>query len=901
MTALSPAEAYARARARATPQQRRIAAFTETLGFRLDQFQAEALAAIAEGRSVLVAAPTGAGKTVVGEFAVDCAVTAGRRAAYTTPIKALSNQKYGELVRRYGAEGVGLLTGDTSLNPDAPVVVMTTEVLRNMLYRQAPALVDFDWVIMDEVHYLADRARGAVWEEVIILLDRRTRIVALSATVSNAEEFGAWLQQVRGETTVIVDEVRPVPLWQHVAVGEEIHDLFLDPTEDGAPGTVNPVLVRLAEQEHRRARHDRPGRRGRGPVRRRTAHPTSRLDICRSLIEADLLPVIVFIFSRRGCEQAVGQVLRGRLPLTTPAERERIATIVDERTGHLPDADLAALEWAYWREGLLAGVAAHHAGMLPLFKEVVEALFAQGLVKVVFATETLALGINMPARAVVLESLRKWNGHGHVDLTPGEYTQLTGRAGRRGIDDEGHAVVAWSGDLDPHSLAGLASTRTYPLVSSFRPSYTMAVGLLERLGYEGSMSVLETSFAQFQADRSVVGLSTELRRGSEAITGYRQAAACHLGDIGEYDRLRRELTAAEGRAHAEDTAREREHASSVLAQLRPGDVVVLRGPRRTGEALVVSRGGAGEVGVLLRSGKLTRLSLADASYMLLPGRRVPLGERFDPRRPVDRTALLRRWTPGGNGPADRGRAGGVRPEVAAQRAALRRHPCHGCEDREAHLRWLRRIESGEREAAVLQRRIQDRTHTIARQFARVVGVLTELGYLEPSREPTPRGRLLAGLHCEADLLTAEAIATGLFDPCAPAELAAVASCLVYESREADANGSPSVPAGPVGIAVAGLIALAGTLATIERAHGVPASRSPDAGFAWAVYRWARGTSLEQVLTREECAAGDFVRWVNQTIDLLDQIRAVAPGPLSGRAAEAIALLDRGVVTYASGV
>lgn len=873
-----------------------MADFVASLGFALDPFQHAALTAIAAGRSVLVAAPTGAGKTIVGEFAVECALQAGRRAAYTTPIKALSNQKFADLVRRYGPDRVGLLTGDTHINPDAPVVVMTTEVLRNMVYRRSVDLSQFAWVVMDEVHYLADRTRGAVWEEVIILLDRSTRIVALSATVSNAEEFGDWLTAVRGDTAVIVDEVRPVPLWQHVAVGDRLHDLFSVGVEDRT--VVNPVLVRLAADEHRRVRHQRQRRRG-GAV-----HRTSRLDVCRALVADDLLPMIDFIFSRRGCEQAVSQVLAGGLRLTTPQERQQIAALVDERTSHVPDADLAALEWASWREGLLAGVAAHHAGMLPLFKEVVEEGFAAGLIKVVFATETLALGINMPARAVVLESLRKWNGHAHVDLTAGEYTQLTGRAGRRGIDSEGHAVVAWSADLDPASLAGLASTRTYPLNSSFRPSYTMAVGLLERLGYDGSMAVLETSFAQFQADRSVLGLSAQVRRNEETMAGYAASAVCHLGDFAEYVQLRAELSEAERVAQAARGSMVRAEAQGQLGRLRPGDVITLRGPRRTGDALVVTRGGAGDVGVLLRSGRLTRLTITDASRMEVSGQRVNLGERFDPRRPADRTAVLRRW------PAQTAAAPTrpSRPAVASElRTALRSHPCHGCHDREAHARWYRRHEGLARETEVLTRRIHERTHTIARQFARVVTVLTERGYLraEDSAErrlrPTARGRVLAGLHCESDLLTAEAITRGVLDDCPPAALAAVVSCLVFESRDPVDSGPGVVPPGPARTAIIRLTELATELALAERQHGVPVGRAPDGGFAWAAFRWAQGWPLERVLTREDLAAGDFVRWTNQTIDLLDQIAGVGPPALASACREAITVLDRGIIRYASQV
>ena len=466
----TPAERYAASRERQSDPE--LASFRGLYDFDFDEFQVAACRALSAGHGVLVAAPTGSGKTVVGEFAVHLALGQGLKCFYTTPIKALSNQKYADLVRRYDHRTVGLLTGDNSINGDAPVVVMTTEVLRNMLYTGSPALSGLGYVVLDEVHYLADSARGAVWEEVIIHLPEAVRVAALSATVSNAEEFGDWLDQVRGGTTVIVDEHRPVPLWQHVLAGNRLYDLFTDDEHT----RVNPELLRVAQRDvwlERRA----PGRPGRRAARPRRFPLAYRPDVISRLDASGLLPAITFIFSRAGCDAAVQQCLAAGLRLTTPGEAEVIQQTAERRTGDIPPEDLAVLGYGEWLDGLRRGIAAHHAGMLPAFKEVVEELFAAGLVRAVFATETLALGINMPARTVVIEKLDKWNGETHANLTAGEYTQLTGRAGRRGIDVEGHAVVLWQPGMDPGALAGLASTRTYPLNSSFRPSYNMAVNL----------------------------------------------------------------------------------------------------------------------------------------------------------------------------------------------------------------------------------------------------------------------------------------------------------------------------------------------------------------------------------------------------------------------------------------
>src|SRR3954468_2195898 len=455
---LSPAERYAQFR-----QHRHhpvLRDFQGHYGFPLDEFQLQACREIEEGRGVLVAAPTGSGKTIVGEFAIHLALATGRKAFYTTPIKALSNQKYNDLVTLYRPDQAGLLTGDNVVNGEAPVVVMTTEVLRNMLYAGSRTLLNLGFVVMDEVHYLADRSRGAVWEEVIIHLPESVALVSLSATVSNAEEFGEWLETVRGDTPTIVEERRPVPLYQHVMLGKRLLDLFASSDVDAASGFVNegaPVngeLMKVARddwastrlmRDRRSPRKGRPGssKNPRAVGNGRRVWIPSRVDVDERLDREGLLPAIVFIFSRVGCDAAVQQCLNAGVRLTSPEERDTVFEYVEAACRDLPEEDLHVLGYHGFLDALTRGIAAHHAGMLPAFKHVVEELFVRGLCKVVFATETLALGINMPARTVVIEKLTKWNGETHADITPGEYTQLTGRAGRRGLDVEGHGVVLY--------------------------------------------------------------------------------------------------------------------------------------------------------------------------------------------------------------------------------------------------------------------------------------------------------------------------------------------------------------------------------------------------------------------------------------------------------------------------
>lgn len=557
----TPAERYAAAKLRG--QHPVTTEFLLTFDFEFDPFQITACHAVEDGKGVLVAAPTGAGKTVVGEFAAYFALQAGKKCFYTTPIKALSNQKYSEFVAKFGEDRVGLLTGDTSINGEADILVMTTEVLRNMLYAGSNTLTNLGCVVMDEVHYLADKFRGAVWEEVLIHLMESVQVISLSATVSNAEEFGEWLGEVRGETEVIVSEIRPIPLFQHVLIGNRLMDLFEQ------PGKINPEIL---QREREAIRRSALGRNRRG----RFTEPSDRMsrsDIIEKLQRENLLPAITFIFSRVGCDAAVKQCLHAGLRLTSPEERVEIRQTALRYTQNIAEEDLEVLGFEEWLTALERGIAAHHAGLLPSFKGAVEDLFQRGLVKAVFATETLALGINMPARTVVLEKLIKYNGEAHVPITPGEYTQLTGRAGRRGIDIEGNAVIQWSPTVDSASAAGLASTRTYPLRSSFSPTYNMAINLISRFGRETARRSLESSFAQFQADRAVVGLTRQIRKNEAAIEELMKDAQCHLGDFAEYARLRRSIKEVEVLLSRRDQRktfdnRQRGHLEGELSDLR---------------------------------------------------------------------------------------------------------------------------------------------------------------------------------------------------------------------------------------------------------------------------------------------------------------------------------------------
>jgi ATP-dependent RNA helicase HelY len=867
---LSPAERFAQAKSK-----RRLPvldAFTDKLAIDLDPFQREACALVEQGKSVLVAAPTGAGKTIIAEFAIFKAMQESRaKVFYTAPMKALSNQKFQELVAEYGADSVGLLTGDTNVNSQARIVVMTTEVLRNMLYADSDLLTNLSYVVMDEVHFLADKFRGAVWEEVIIHLPRSVRMVSLSATVSNAEEFGDWLQAVRGDTEVIVSEERPVPLEQHVLVRGKLLDLFdaaggpnearsrmpavvtttadtvvaapvaygdrrgidkrgrgpkapAQPTAGLATTRVNPELVRLSHgprspqggrggfdggKRHegrggRNNRHQGNGFGGGGGGGARTDRPA----LVELLDSHNLLPAIFFVFSRVGCDAAVQQVLRAGVRLTQKHEREEIRAIVEDRCRTLLDEDLGVLGYFEWLDGLERGVAAHHAGMLPAFKEVVEELFRKKLVKVVFATETLALGINMPARTVVLEKLEKFNGEARVPITSGEFTQLTGRAGRRGIDVEGHSVIQWADGLDPQAVASLASRRTYPLNSSFKPTYNMAVNLIDQFGRQRTREILESSFAQFQADRAVVDLAQKVRSQQESLDGYKNSMTCHLGDFAEYSSIRRELSDLEkkGAGRSEYSSRgEREKRQNQLNSLRK---------------------------------------------------------------------------------------------------RLKQHPCHLCPDRESHARWAERYWKLKKQTDQITAEIRTRTGAVAKVFDRVTDVLTTLGYLESDANGrvvlAPSGRMLRRIYGERDLLIAESLRQGVWNSLDAPSLAAMAAALVYEPRRDEGQADErNLPHGAFRAAFDATGDLWSSLDDLERDKRLPGSNPLATGLCLAMHQWARGGRLDNVLNEADMAAGDFVRWTKQTIDLLDQLSVVADSPVGTTARKALDSIRRGIVAYSS--
>ncbi|OFO21622.1 DEAD/DEAH box helicase [Corynebacterium sp. HMSC056F09] len=925
--------------------------FTQALPYSLDDFQIEGCQAVEAGHGVLVCAPTGAGKTVVGEFAVSLALRQGTRCFYTTPIKALSNQKYHDLVEAHGEDAVGLLTGDVSINSSADILVMTTEVLRNMIYAGSGALDRLTHVVMDEIHFLADASRGAVWEEVILNLEEHVSIIGLSATVSNSEEFGRWLTTVRGDAKVIVTDKRPVPLDQWMMVGRKIYPLF----EPDSGGQVNTELARRIQRleagdsdtgradyaQNRasfraRARHKGGGRGDRHSDRRSGApraqdryRPLGRPEVLKELQSMEMLPAITFIFSRAGCDGALYQCLRSRMVLTSQEEATEIKAIVDKGVEGIPEEDLKVLDFKRWREALSRGFAAHHAGMLPAFRHIVEELFVKGLVRAVFATETLALGINMPARTVVLEKLVKFNGEAHVDLTPGQYTQLTGRAGRRGIDTLGNAVVQWAPAMDPTAVAGLASTRTYPLISTFEPGYNMAINLLGMLGFDDSLRLLEKSFAQFQADGSVVEETREIERAEHRVRELRAQLEQAVDNLAppaadgedpaeilmDYMRLRRALTDEEKSARASKKEERNKEVAAVLARLQVGEVIAIATKKRPTLAVVITP--ANQTAdprpwVTTETGWSGRIDSAgiDNPPIVVGHMKLPRAAQKNPRRHTRfvqesfKRDYYKRPKKMRTEPRNR-----PNKKIAQLRDALREHPVHHwpATDREQLAGVTQKLARRERELARLEDKVERATDTLGRTFERIVVLLAEMDYVEfdgygENREPviTDEGERLAKIHSESDLLVAQCLKRGIWNDLDPAELAGVASLCVFENRKTT-RGEPGAATDAMANAMDATWRIYSELVADEKRHNLPQTREPEPSFALAIHQWTAGAPLAYCMgaaneSGAELTPGDFVRWCRQVIDLLQQVAKTGyEDEIRRNARRAIDAIQRGVV------
>jgi len=794
-------------------------------GFQLDRFQTEAISAVNAGHSVLVAAPTSSGKTVVAEHAIDVALEGGFRVFYTTPIKALSNQKFSELKKRVGAERVGLLTGDLTINPAASVLVMTTEVLRNMLYANSATMDGLAWVVLDEVHYLEDPYRGPVWEEVILGLPKTTQVIALSATVSNVEELGKWLSRVKEKTEVIVHEQRPVPLKLHYcAASRSNHKRRLEQIPLLIEGKSNPAGKKFSH----------------GGRKRRDAHYQKRfssphyIEVIESLRSQELLPTIHFIFSRAGCDAARDRVLKTGISLNNSNEQKAVDEIVFKRLKFKNPDDMKVLKVDEWTNGLRRGIASHHAGLVPIFKEITEELFVKGLLKVVYATETLALGVNLPARSVVLDKMTKFTGENHEFLTSSQFTQITGRAGRRGLDKEGHGVILWSPFVEFREVAELALNKSFYLKSAFHPTYNMVANLMNTRSQLEAEELLKRSFGQFQLDNK------------------RNSQQKKLQDTGaQIALLEKDLVDLSGG----------KFESCTVSALQPGDVVLLEDGQIHAILTIADRSGnRRRIKTINQVGRFSRFA---SEGILNDPLRLSKVDALD-------HALLR------NSETHREIIPFLKKLFTSE---------------------IKTIGQIRRKIFRLKKQIHDSEISTSKidlvdQLA-VTGRILELRGLSDGWRLTEAGQLLTRIYSECDLVIVEALKDELFAGLTAAELAAVVSVFVYSHRGRPDDFTP-LKNKKIWERVEAIEKIAKTITDLEWELGMDSKVILDSRYAEKIYLWASGQDLGAVLD-SATSGGEFVRNVRLVSDLLRQIRTMGDTELQKVAAESIKTLERGVV------
>ena len=794
-------------------------------GFQLDRFQTEAISAVNAGHSVLVAAPTSSGKTVVAEHAIDVALKSGFRVFYTTPIKALSNQKFSELKKRVGAERVGLLTGDLTINPAASVLVMTTEVLRNMLYANSASMDGLAWVVLDEVHYLEDPYRGPVWEEVILGLPKTTQVIALSATVSNVKELGEWLSRIKEKTEIVVHEQRPVPLKLHYcAASRSNHKRRLEQIPLLIEGKSNPAGKKFSH----------------GGRKRRDEHYQKRfssphyIEVIESLKSQELLPTIHFIFSRAGCDAARDRVLKTGISLNNSNEQKAVDEIVFKRLKFKDPDDMKVLKVDELTKGLRRGIASHHAGLIPIFKEITEELFVKGLLKVVYATETLALGVNLPARSVVLDKMTKFTGENLEFLTSSQFTQITGRAGRRGLDKEGHGVILWSPFVDFREVAELALNKSFYLKSAFHPTYNMVANLMNTRSQLEAEELLKRSFGQFQLDN---------KRNSEQKK---------LQDIGaQITHLEKDLV---------DLSGEKLERCTVSA-LQPGDVVLLEDGQIHAILTIADRSGnRRRIKTINQVGRFSRFA---SEGILNDPLRLSKVDALD-------HALLR------NSETHREIIPFLKKLFTSEIKTIGQIR-----------RKIFRLKKQIRNSGLDTPKID-----LVDQLA-VTGRILESRGLSDGWRLTEAGQLLTRIYSECDLVIVEALKDELFAGLTAAELAAVVSVFVYSHRGRPDDFTP-LKNKKICERIEAIEKIANKITDLEWDLGMDSKVILDSRYAEKIYSWASGQDLGAVLD-SATSGGEFVRNVRLVSDLLRQIRTIGNTELQKVAAESIKALERGVV------
>ncbi|MCM0592541.1 MAG: DEAD/DEAH box helicase [Gloeotrichia echinulata DVL01] len=864
--------------------------------FDLDQFQKEAIASLNAGRSVVVCAPTGSGKTLVGEYAIYRALARGRRVFYTTPLKALSNQKLRDFREKFGFDLVGLLTGDASINRDAPILVMTTEIFRNMLYgtpigQIGISLVDVEAVVLDECHYMNDRQRGTVWEESIIYCPREVQLVALSATVANSDQLTDWLNRVHGPTDLIYSDFRPVPLEFHFCNPKGLFPLLNE-----SKTKINPRLSNRGKKKQAdRGRAGRP-------------EPPSIIYLLSQLEQRDMLPAIYFIFSRRGCDKAVAEV--GDLWLVNNEEAYQLRVQIDEFLARNPEAGRSGQIAPLYR-----GIAAHHAGILPAWKVLVEELFQQGLIKVVFATETLAAGINMPARTTVISTLSKRTDSGHRLLNASEFLQMAGRAGRRGMDLQGHVVTVQTPFEGGKEAAYLATSKPDPLVSQFTPSYGMVLNLLQTHTLDQTRELIERSFGQYMATLHLRPNYDEIAIVQAQLAQLQaEIVAIDQKELAIYEKLRQRLKVERQllKTLQEQAQEDRQAQLAMMLEFAvSGTLLSLKGPNITvptpiTAVLVGKTSAASLVPTLVCLGRDNRWYVASSVdvvdlYAELPRVEVPpeilpppdlLLKPGQSKRGDEETAVISRRIP------DAGASLYLSPEVAEQlsrvtaiQAQIEAHPLHQLGPAAIVKREARCIEL-EAEIEELQSHVEQQSQRHWEEFLSLIEILQHFGGLD-QLVPTALGQVAAAIRGENELWLGLVLASGELDNLDPHHLAACAAALVTETPRPDSKVRFDL-SDEVGEALAKLRGIRRQLFQLQRRYNVALPIWLEFELIALVEQWALGMPWVELCNNTTLDEGDVVRILRRTLDLLSQIPHVPhlPDGLKRNAHRAMQLIDR---------
>lgn len=853
--------------------------------FSLDDFQLEAIEALNQGHSVVVSAPTGSGKTLIGEYAIHRALAHGQKVFYTTPLKALSNQKLRDFREQFGAERVGLMTGDLTVNREASIVVMTTEIFRNMLYAEAEAgddpLADVEAVVLDECHYMNDSQRGTVWEESIIHCPPVVQLVALSATVANAGQLTDWIEAVHGPTRLVLSDFRPVPLQFSFCSAKGLHPLLND---EGTGLHPNCKVWRAPK-----------GRNRRGPKTPRPPQPEAPPlgFVVAQMAERDMLPAIYFIFSRRGCDKAVRDL--GKICLVSPDEQARIQERLDAFMAATPEA----VRDGGHDDALLRGIAAHHAGVLPAWKELIEELFQQGLVKVVFATETLAAGINMPARSTVISALSKRTERGHRALMGSEFLQMAGRAGRRGLDSQGYVVTVQSRFEGVREAGQLATSPADPLVSQFTPSYGMVLNLLQRYELSKAKELVERSFGRYLATLDLSedeARITELREQLGDLSG--TVENVDWEDFEDYEKQRGRLREERRLLRILQQQAEETLAHELTLALRfasEGTLVSLKAPvlrgRVTPAVIVEKQQGSGQFPLLCCLTDENVWVLVPCSAVVSLHAELTCLQVKDVAIPeLHRPGELRHGDQASGGLAlavghMAGRHDMVTPqydlagEVQAQahlvrelELALELHPAHGAGDRKKLRKQRFRMEELEGEIAERQRILHFRANRHWETFLALIEILRFFGCLDGDEglDPSEVGRTVAALRGDNELWLGLALMSGHLDELEPSDLAAVLEAISTEVNRPDLwSGYPPPPA-----ADEAMHDLRGIRRELQRQQEAAKVVMPvwfEGELMGLVHAWAKGVSWSDLIANTSLDEGDVVRIMRRTVDLLAQI------------------------------